>query len=52
MKRLRGSLTAYPIELQIPENNTSLHMSYEFDGSIYSKLLLAGKNEVNFWFYD
>ncbi|KAI4460953.1 ring finger 10 family member [Holotrichia oblita] len=47
MKRLRGSLIAYPAEETIRENDQVIfNMSEKETANIYCKLLLADKNEV------
>lgn len=46
MKRLRGSLIAYPADEIINEEETIFNMSQKEAANIYCKLLLADNNEV------
>lgn len=49
MKRMRGSLIAYPIDQEPPlvEEGQLLRVNEASALSVYSKLLLAGRNEVS-----
>lgn len=48
MKRIRGSLIAYPIDIDIKNDLLFFNMSENEDMNVYSKLLLANKNDINF----
>ncbi|KAF5291157.1 hypothetical protein FQA39_LY14399 [Lamprigera yunnana] len=47
MKRLRGSLIAQPVNLELLDHNNPFSVSHKFATDVYSKLLLANKDEVN-----
>ncbi|KAK4876180.1 hypothetical protein RN001_012602 [Aquatica leii] len=47
MKRLRGSLIAYPADLEIHDQNVPYNVSDKITSEIYSKLLLADTREVH-----
>lgn len=46
MKRARGSLIAYPADLQVAERDVPYNASDEIMPHIYTKLLTAGRGEV------
>lgn len=48
MKRLRGSLIAHPIDQQLSHEAEFLKMADATISNVYSKLLLADKDEVCF----
>lgn len=46
MKRARGSLTAYPADVEAPDRNSPYSASDEIIPDIYTKLLTAGRGDV------
>lgn len=47
MKRLRGSLIAYPFDAEVREDSNSLFgMSEKCNKGVYSKLVVAGMNDI------
>lgn len=46
MKRARGCLTAYPADAEIKNDSLIFNMSEKEDSQVYSKLLLANKEDI------